>query len=371
MGNKSSNPQNIIQLKLPSLTRKELWRQAVQSERGFSSTPGGSLNYDPKEKGWGLGKGYETFAAIQIIDKDGNQVHVGIGAYLGGHKKEKHAERESIRALRAQLPSKVLGGQMMVVVDQDPCPACTLELDKLAKDLGLSQLDVSVPERQSLRGSKKVSPKTASRTSTKGNVPELHLKPVLLRKYELNQKTPVIIKKDDGGIRSIVLSKREKPRIKSLILRKEETNVRGTDHRSTGSNGVTTPVNPRSRMRRAVKPGAELVGDFARVVHNFSLKSLKETLLEKEKPRIREKQLQRPEEGVLVVIRYIVDTPTQLFTLGEHNSIQVPLTLHLGGKTKKESIEQFLSVPRYTKDTKGWKLKHTEYVWYPPSSLIE
>src|SRR5262245_29501334 len=85
------------------LSPLEMWRQAVQSGRGFESTPSGTadtLRQQPStipgsatagDKGVRVGKGYETFAAIQLLDKDGRRVDFGAD-HFGGGGLDDHAE---------------------------------------------------------------------------------------------------------------------------------------------------------------------------------------------------------------------------------------------------------------------------------------
>lgn len=155
-------------LKLQALSAEELYMQGVQSTRGFVSSPPGAPTNLPTSS---VGKGYETFAAIQIIDKEGNQVLTSIGAYLGGG--QAHGEIQAIAALQNHLPAKIAGGVMMVVVEQAPCPGCASSLEELANKLGL-KLKIYVPRRPSKVGTGQVKPKTAATTSFRpGNKPDL------------------------------------------------------------------------------------------------------------------------------------------------------------------------------------------------------
>jgi hypothetical protein len=162
---------------LKALTPEELFMRLVQSVRGFASSPSGAPTNAPTSS---LGKGYETFASIQILDKEGNQVLTSIGAYLGGG--EAHGETQAIAALQNNLPEKVPGGRMMVVVEQVPCQGCASSIEALANKLGLDQLEVYVPTRASKTGKGQVKPKTAATTSFRGDNPPTTLERVYQKK---------------------------------------------------------------------------------------------------------------------------------------------------------------------------------------------
>jgi hypothetical protein len=152
--------------RLTALTPDELLR-FMGSQRGFG-TASGPAKIDPKGVGKPTGKGYQTYAAIQIIDNQGKQVRVGIGAYLGGTE---HGEAAAIAALRSGLPTgaNLKGGTMIVAVEQIPCEGCTSALKSFAEELGLSKFEVYVPARESLTApGTTVRPKTAATTAFRG-----------------------------------------------------------------------------------------------------------------------------------------------------------------------------------------------------------
>ena len=168
-------------------TPMELYKDFVLSTRGFASSPSGAPQIDPKGIGGKqLGKGYETYGVVQLVDKDGKLVAVELGRYSGGGKKEKHAEREIIKSLKANLSKRQIarlrGGRMQAVIEKEPCPTCGPALDKLAKELKLAEYQVYTPTRAKARGKGKVKPKTAATTAAKGNVPELKLERVVHKK---------------------------------------------------------------------------------------------------------------------------------------------------------------------------------------------
>src|SRR5687767_8226102 len=61
---------------LPALSSSELM-DFMLSQRGFSSSKPGMPAVDPKGVGKPSGQGYATFAAVQVVDADGNQIKVG------------------------------------------------------------------------------------------------------------------------------------------------------------------------------------------------------------------------------------------------------------------------------------------------------
>jgi hypothetical protein len=138
--------------------------------------PQGALDVDaagnPVAKGAPLGKGYETVASVQVLDADGNQVGVARGIFHSGGP-ENHAEARAVRALENSTPARVQGGRLVVVGDQTICPTCRARLVAYAESRGLTVIEPHEPSRARVRGQGSVSPKTASRTSTKGGMPQL------------------------------------------------------------------------------------------------------------------------------------------------------------------------------------------------------
>jgi hypothetical protein len=96
-----------------ALTPEELW-DTVQSRRGFESSssgagdsyrssaatvPPGSLRLDandnPISRGAPLGKGYETFAGLQLVSEDGRREGLATGFFDSGGP-ENHAEAQAV-----------------------------------------------------------------------------------------------------------------------------------------------------------------------------------------------------------------------------------------------------------------------------------
>jgi hypothetical protein len=168
-----------------------MWTQLVQSKRGFESSPSGpgdtyravpatvpvgSLATDdagnPIGKGVPLGKGYETFAAVQVVDGDGNGVALAADQYLRGGA-DQHAEARCVRGLELHGPAELVGGKLVVVSDQSICATCRQRLLDYARSRGLTVIEPFEPVRPTLLGVGEVSPKTASRSSTQAGRPKL------------------------------------------------------------------------------------------------------------------------------------------------------------------------------------------------------
>lgn len=166
-----------------TLKPQQLWER-LMIERGFLSSPSGAkdayrtkpatLPDDMTGPGAPVGKGYETLAVIEILDKSGRCIGpLGVGLFDGGGL-DQHAEAEVLKIL---LPDpKMREGRMIVVVDTPVCPSCANRLVAWAQTAKLGIIDTYVPERQSMTSDATVSPKTASRTATMAGRPQLHLR---------------------------------------------------------------------------------------------------------------------------------------------------------------------------------------------------
>jgi hypothetical protein len=176
------------QLSVP-LTPQQLWASVVQAQRGFLSSPSGTADAfrrlpatlpgqlaDPHFKGAPVGKGYETFAGIQLLDSNGRRVDVGFGFFDGGGL-DQHAEAKALRGLEKHGPASVPGGRMMVVVDQEPCPSCRERLIAFARAKGIVTIEPWVPQRDSMvQPGQTVRPKHAARSSFQADRPPTTLR---------------------------------------------------------------------------------------------------------------------------------------------------------------------------------------------------
>jgi hypothetical protein len=200
------------------LTPEEMWRQAVQSQRGFRSSSNGgtdALRTQPstvppglggsKNIGMPVGKGFETFASIQIVGSEGRRLALGSEFFNGGGPEE-HGEARTIRGLVQNGPAKVKGGRMMVVVEKEPCPYCDARLREYARARGLTAIEIYVPERESmLRPGQMVTPKTAARTSFQGGRPPTSLKKLPTIQIERDPATPALPDVEGPNVRTAVV----------------------------------------------------------------------------------------------------------------------------------------------------------------------
>jgi hypothetical protein len=188
---RSPDPPGPGPARTPALTPEEMWAQLVQSKRGFESSPSGagdthrsspatlppgSLRLDeagkPTATGAPLGKGYETFAGVQVVDAEGNRVALAADSFRGGGP-DRHAEARCVRALEARGPARVAGGKLVVVSDQTICPTCRQRLINYAKSRGLTLIEPHEPVRPKMVGAGEATPKTTSRSSTQAGRPQL------------------------------------------------------------------------------------------------------------------------------------------------------------------------------------------------------
>ena len=174
----------------PALTPEEMWA-LVHGRRGFESSSGGpgdthrsapatvppgSLRVndagDPVGKGAPLGKGYETFASVQLVDADGNRVAIAVDSNRGAGP-ENHAEAHCVRSLEAHGPKVLPGGKLVVVGDQVVCSSCREGLVKYAQSRGLTVIEPHEPVRAKMVGTGDATAKTTSRSATQAGRPQL------------------------------------------------------------------------------------------------------------------------------------------------------------------------------------------------------
>lgn len=209
------------------LTPDEMFQYGVQNTRGFWSSPGSkqdvhrkqpaTINIDPKGVGTPVGKGYETFGAIQIVDADGKQVAF-VTEYFDKGGLDNHAEARAIRGLEKFAPdASVQGSKMIVVVDQEVCPSYRQRLLDYAKKKGVAEVEIHLPERADMRvPGKTASPKTSARTSLQGGRPPLTIK----KQETITLRKPVPrINVPDTGARKSVSGGADKPGPKGMGLK--------------------------------------------------------------------------------------------------------------------------------------------------------
>jgi hypothetical protein len=169
-----------------TLTPTEIFYYVIQRFRGFASSSGGAadgLRLIPATipsmaaggSGHSIGKGFETFAGIQVLNRRGQSVGLAADFFDGGGP-DKHGEARAIRGLRGLVRTgEATGGKLMVVVEKEPCPSCTVRLLNYAREQQLSEINTYLPTRQSMTSLRQVSPKTASKTSFMAERPTLNV----------------------------------------------------------------------------------------------------------------------------------------------------------------------------------------------------
>lgn len=170
-----------------SLTPTEIFYYVIQRFRGFASSSGGAtdgLRLMPAtipdmaiagSAGHSTGKGFETFAGIQVLNRQGKSVGLAADFFDGGGP-DNHGEARAIRGLRALVKTgEAAGGTLMVVVEKEPCASCAVRLLSYAKGQQLREIDIYLPTRQSMTSLRQVTPKTASKTSLMADRPTLNV----------------------------------------------------------------------------------------------------------------------------------------------------------------------------------------------------
>jgi len=199
------------------LTPDEMWRHVLHNQRGFLSSPSGprdlyrsspaALPSNSSDKiGAPVGKGYETFAVIQVVDKDGRQVALGADFFDGGGP-EKHGEARTIRGLeRFFQVSNAEGGWMIVVTEKDPCPSCEAGLIDYGRRKGLRKIEIYMPERAAMtKLAKMVTGKTASRSSFQAGRPATVVKSLRTINIPSAEGVPYVPKPSGVNLRTAVV----------------------------------------------------------------------------------------------------------------------------------------------------------------------
>ena len=170
-----------------ALTPTEVFFCIIQRFRGFASSSGGAadgLRLIPATipdmaltggSGRGIGKGFETFAGIQVLNRQGRSVGLAADFFDGGGP-DNHGEARALRGLRGLVRTgEAAGGKLMIVVEKEPCPSCTVRLLSYAREQQLSEIETYLPTRQSMTSLRQVTPKTASKTSFMADRPGLNV----------------------------------------------------------------------------------------------------------------------------------------------------------------------------------------------------
>ena len=146
------SPEDMVTL----VVDQRHWGAGKPARRDGTGIPDQALTMEAR--GTGAGLGFETHAALQIVDAENNQVALELAKFGSGSSL--HAEPQALARLQSRLAGvDVTGGKLIVAVDQYACSDCIARLRYFARRAGLSGFEVWVPTRD------EVSPKTAARTA--------------------------------------------------------------------------------------------------------------------------------------------------------------------------------------------------------------
>ncbi|XUL93982.1 DUF4157 domain-containing protein [Streptomyces galilaeus] len=149
-------PQSMVRL---VVEQRHFAASGPSPEGGVQPIPGTAL--EEGVRGKAAGPGYQTNAALQVIDAQGRQIALELAQYAGGS--QPHAEAQGVVRLRFRLAGQNLaGGKLVVAVDQVACEGCLARLRNLATDLRLSSYEVWAPTAQEGRTA---GPKWTARTA--------------------------------------------------------------------------------------------------------------------------------------------------------------------------------------------------------------
>jgi len=142
----------------------------AQDTKGTKRSGGEPVGIGVGPAAGGKAAGDAVFAAVQITDRDGKLVDRSIGRYFGGG--DEHAEQQALEALKLRLEGKDLaGGQLLVVVDQDPCPPgrnnCQGLIQSFAEKFKLTPR-IRIPKRASARSGALPGERAGTKSSARG-----------------------------------------------------------------------------------------------------------------------------------------------------------------------------------------------------------
>ncbi|WP_256338476.1 DUF4157 domain-containing protein [Streptomyces sp. KS_5] len=152
----SPTPQSMVRM---VVEQRQFDASGPSTEGGVRPLPDAA----PAEgtRGKAAGPGYQTNAALQVIDAQGRQVAFELAQYTGGS--QPHAEAEGVARLRTRLTGQSFaGGKLVVAVDQFACEGCLTRLRSFAAELGLTSYEVWAPTPQEGRTA---GPKWTARTA--------------------------------------------------------------------------------------------------------------------------------------------------------------------------------------------------------------
>ncbi|ANZ28478.1 hypothetical protein A4U64_26670 (plasmid) [Rhodococcus sp. WB1] len=166
----AASPPAVLSAPVGENPTPESMVRLVVEQRQFAAakpTPEGGIPPIPHAslaegtRGTPAGPGYQTNAAIKIVDAQGNQVAFELAVYEGGGNP--HAEAQGVTRLRLRLGGRTLpGGRVIVAVDQVACGGCLARLRAFAEELKAAAFEVWAPTAQEGRTA---GPKTTARTA--------------------------------------------------------------------------------------------------------------------------------------------------------------------------------------------------------------
>lgn len=368
-----SSQATTPQIKSPRApSRTTYWRQAhsrppalsieeqfnfLFNTMGFASSKPGTPVRDPKEVGANVGPtrapGYQVYAAMQVIDKEGRQVMISVEAYLGG-KGKPHGEEQTIRNLRNNLPKEgsLRGGKLITTVTQNPCGAnrhnCTRQIDKFAQEYGLSA-KTYVPIRDAVRrNAPPVKPPTAARGAQRTDRPPVRYR--LLHQLALPSlsATPMQTVSQPASATSPTQQKGIRKEIGTPDMR--PSFVGGP---SAKGSGITAAG---SLAFMGINFTTNLINDY------IQGKRMQEELQKKE-PRLRKLRQKRPELGILLLFHFEqnMGSPESLLQPGAEFKFIDTFT----GRTIDEARDRYRKSAKIGSNRPNTR-KFKEEVWIPP-----
>ncbi len=235
---------------------KKLQKALKKAQNQQSRITRNQTKIDPTGKGKPIGTGYNTYAAIQVVDANGKQVAVGIGKFDG----KVHAEEHAMNHLRTQLKGKkVANGRLMVVVDQKVCGSCRGKLKAFAKEFGIKKITAHLPTRTPVgKTTGEVSPKTAARTSVQKD------RETKLKTDTILDETP----KSKAGKKTPPPTTSDQPKGKKPVTQKPVAKKAAVPKTPKSAKKVSTKpktIKPKTIKPKTIKPKTSFASKFKRI----------------------------------------------------------------------------------------------------------
>jgi hypothetical protein len=163
--------RQIADGKVPENERAQKEAELKAAEKELKDLKAAFAISVPRGPGGPAGRGYNTYAVVQVIGKDGRLIAWGEGRYSGAGP---HAEQIAIDQIRSRLGGRdASGARIEVVGDKVVCPdVCTPDLQRLASDIRASSVTGYVFQRAKVSGTGLASEKTTARTATQRSMAE-------------------------------------------------------------------------------------------------------------------------------------------------------------------------------------------------------